>query len=91
MILRTIRSAEPLPESRIRLVWGDGAESVIDLKPLLAKGGVFAFLRDAAAFDAMKVGARGRTLLWHDPEGEEIDLCADALWRMAQEGATEAA
>ena len=91
MMLRTIQSAQPLPESRIKLVWGDGAESVVDLAPVLAKGGVFAFLREPAAFDAVAVGARGRTLVWRDAEGDEIDLCADALWRLAHQGEIEAA
>ena len=90
-MLRTIQSAQALPESRIRLVWGDGAESVVDLAPVLAKGGVFAFLREPAAFNAVAVGARGRTLVWRDEEGDEIDLCADALWRLAHEGEIEAA
>ncbi len=91
MILRTIQSAEPLSLGRIRLVWGDGSELVVDLAPLLAKGDVFAFLADPAAFNAVTVGERGRTLIWRDPEGDEIDLCADALWRLAHEGAIEAA
>ena len=90
-MLRSIQSAEPLPKSRIRLVWGDGAESVVDLAPVLAKGGVFAFLREPAAFEALAVGPRGRTLVWRDPEGDEIDLCADALWRLAHQGEIEAA
>jgi hypothetical protein len=91
MKLRTIKTAQPLPQNRIKLVWGDGAEAVFDLTPVLAKGGVFAFLANPAAFNAVAVGARGRTLVWHDVEGDEIDLCADALWRLAQEGAIEAA
>ena len=91
MILRTIRSADPLPASRIRLVWGDGSNSVVNLAPLLAKGGVFAFLSEPATFNAVAVGERGRTLVWHDPQGDEIDLCADALWLLAHEGAIEAA
>jgi Protein of unknown function (DUF2442) len=91
MRLRTIQSAEPLPPSRIRLVWDDGSESVVDLAPMLAKGGVFAFLADPAAFNAVAVGPRGRTLVWQDLEGDEIDLCADALWGLAHEGTTEAA
>jgi hypothetical protein len=41
MMLRTIHSAEPQPASRVRLGWGDGSESVVDLAPVLAKGGVF--------------------------------------------------
>jgi hypothetical protein len=91
MLLRTIQSAEPLAANRIRLAWHDGTESVVDLTPLLAQGGVFAFLSDPAAFNTLAVGARGRTLVWQNPEGDEIDLCADALWQMAHQGATEAA
>lgn len=90
-MLRTIQTAQALPGNRIRLVWGDGSQSVVDLGPVLAKGGVFAFLRDPAAFDAVAVGPRGRTLVWRDPEGDEIDLCADALWRLAHHGTIEAA
>jgi Protein of unknown function (DUF2442) len=91
MKLRTIQAAEPLPGKRIRLMWGDGTESVVDLTPVLAKGGVFAFLREPAAFNAVAVGARGRSLVWRDPDGDEIDLCADALWRLAHQGDVEAA
>jgi hypothetical protein len=91
MKLRTIQTVAPLPRSRIRLVWSDGAESVVDLAPVLAKGGVFAFLTDPSAFNDVVVGPRGRTILWHDAEGDEIDLCADALWRLAHQGAEEAA
>jgi Protein of unknown function (DUF2442) len=91
MKLRTIQSAEPLPPSRIRLVWDDGSDSVVDLAPVLTRGGVFTFLTDPAAFNAVTVGERGRILVWRDPDGDEIDLCADALWRLAHEGATEAA
>jgi hypothetical protein len=91
MRLRTIQSAKPLAHKRIKLAWGDGAESVVDLGPVLAKGDVFAFLHDPAAFNAVSVGPRGRTLVWRDPEGDEVDLCADALWHLAHEGTSDAA
>jgi Protein of unknown function (DUF2442) len=91
MKLRTIQTAEPLPASRIRLVWDDNSDSVVDLAPVLAKGGVFTFLTDPTAFNAVAIGARGRTLVWRDPEGDEVDLCADALWRLAHQGDVEAA
>jgi hypothetical protein len=29
--------------------------------------------------------------VWRDAEGDEIDLCADALWRLAHQGEIEAA
>jgi hypothetical protein len=85
MMLRTIQSVAPLPANRIRLAWDDGAQSVVDLTPVLAKGGVLALLTDPAVFNAIAVGARGRTLVWRDPEGDEIDLGADALWRLAHQ------
>ena len=91
MRLRTIRRVTPLPPTRLRLVWGDGSDSELDLAPILAKGGVFAYLRDPAAFVTVGLGPGGRTLLWHDPAGDEIDFCADALWRLAQEWDVEAA
>ena len=90
MKLRTIQSAKPLPASRVKLVWDGGTESVVDLGPVLAKGGVFAFLTDPAAFNAAAVGPRGRTLVWQDPEGDETDLCADALWPLAHQGTFKA-
>lgn len=91
MTLRTITSATPLLDQRIGLIWADGSESVVDLGPVLAKGGVFAFLADPDAFQAVAVGDRGRSLVWIDPEGDEVDLCADALWRLARQGEVEAA
>ncbi len=91
MKLRSIQAAEPLPERRVRVAWDDGSESAVDLGPVLAKGGALAFLTDPATFNAVEVGERGRTLVWRDPEGDAIDLCADALWRMAHGGAAEAA
>ena len=51
---------------------------------------VFAFLTDPAAFNAAAVGPRGRTLVWQDPEGDETDLCADALWPLAHQGTFKA-
>ena len=90
-MLRTIQRAVPLPDSRVRVTWGDGTELVIDLSSFLSKEGVFAFLSDRTRFAALSVGPRGRTLVWRDPEGDEIDLCADALWQLAHQGGVEAA
>ena len=56
---------------------------MVDLGAVLAEGGVVRFLADPAAFAAVAVGERGRNLVWRDPEGNGIDLCADTLWRMA--------
>ena len=52
---------------------------------------MFALLSDPVAFNPVAVGPRGRTLVWRDPEGDQIDLCAEALWGLAHQSATEAA
>jgi hypothetical protein len=74
----------------VRLEFEDGLAATIDLAPLLARGGVFTSLRDPVVFSALEIGERGHTLVWHDHEGDPIDLCADALWLMAHSGATTA-
>ena len=82
-MMQSIIGVEPLPQTRLRVTWADRSEAVVDLRPLLAKGGVFEVLADQARFEAVQIGERGRTLIWRDDEGDEIDLCADALWEVA--------
>jgi len=64
---------------------------VIDLGPVPAKRGVVTVLRHPAAFNTVEVGARGRTLVWQDSEGDEIDLCADARWQMSHQSTIDVA
>ena len=90
-MMRSIIAVEPLPQTRLRLTWADQSEAVVDLRPLLVKGVVFEVLADPARFEAVQIGERGRTLIWRDDEGDEIDLCADALWQMAHSGKVSAA
>jgi hypothetical protein len=84
-MMQSIIAVEPLPQIRLRITWADQSESTVDLRPLLAMGGVFEALADQPRFAAVRIGERGRTLIWHDREGDEIDLCADACgkWRTA--------
>jgi hypothetical protein len=89
--MQSITAAEPLPQTRLRITWADRSESVVDLHRLLARGGVFKVLADQARFEAVQIGERGRTLIWRDDEGDEIDLCADALWQMAHGSKVSAA
>ena len=91
MTLHVVKRADALPNSRVAITWQDGSTDVVDLSSLLAKGGVFAALRDPAAFAAVRIGERGRSLVWRDAEGDDLDLCADALWRLAREASAAAA
>ena len=90
-MMQFIIAVQPLPQTRLRITWADQSESVISLCPLLAKGGVFEVLGDQSRFEAVQIGERGRTLIWRDDAGDEIDLCADALWQMAHGGKMSAA
>jgi hypothetical protein len=50
---------------------------------MLAIGGVFDPLREPARWATVEITDRGRALVWHLPDGEDVDLCADALYLTA--------
>ncbi len=60
---------------RVRITFADGFAGVVDLTPLIEKGGTFSGLDDPETPSRVKIGGGGRFLVF--PGG--IDLCADAL------------
>jgi hypothetical protein len=76
MMLRTIRSAAPEPNYKLRLTYADGETIVVDFTPVIQRGGVFAPLSDPEFFSQVSIGERGRYIQWPG----ELDFCADALW-----------
>ena len=82
MKLHTITWVKPYDNVRLALGFDDDAQALVDISSMLAQGGVFEPLRDPAQFNAVEVGRRRRTLVWHVGE-DVVDLCADALWLMA--------
>ena len=58
-----------------------------DFKPLIEQGGVLTPLRDPAIFAAVRIGPRGRSLVW----GDDIEFCADGLWEKFGQKEQEAA
>jgi Protein of unknown function (DUF2442) len=83
MELHTITKATPLEVGRLELVFDDGVAATVDLSAMLAIGGVFEALRDPPLWAAVEIADRGRALVWHLAGGEDIDLCADALYLTA--------
>lgn len=63
------------PNFKLRLTFADGAEVLVDFKPIIEMGGVFAKLNDLEFFKQVKIGSQGRSIEWPG----EIDFCADAL------------
>ena len=67
------------------LTFADGYKATFNFQGLPDEGEIFAPLRDPALFRTAHPGSGGGSLEWITPEGDEIDLCADAL-RMEAEG-----
>jgi len=79
--LPRIRTAEPIIYGVLKVVFDDGYEGVVDLRPLIAKGGVFSWLAEPSHFAEVEVDEFGHSICWRDPTGYEIDLSADGLRR----------
>jgi hypothetical protein len=80
-----MKSVESVLYGVVKIAWLDGYEAIVDLRPVIAEGEIFAFLRDAPErFDAVKLSNFGHSIYWIDKEGEEIDFGADSLRRRAE-------
>ncbi len=66
---------EALPDFRLRLVFPDGTEGVIDLSADVGRG-VFAPLADLAFFRTVHIGRFGQ-IAW----SEDIEICPDNAYR----------
>jgi len=66
----------PLGRREVTLVWEEGSSSVKAMASLIATGRVFRPLADATLFTAAQLINNGRAVAW----GDEVDMCADALW-----------
>ena len=84
-----MQSAEPVIFGVVKIVWKDGFAGVVDLRPLLDKGEMFAFLRARPSrFDDLKLEEHGQKLCWIDDEGDEIDFGTESLRHRAERQAS---
>src|SRR5437868_4605947 len=72
-------SVAPVIQGVLKIVWNDGYEGVLDLRPLLAKRKIFAHLQIWSNFEKVNLGEYGHSIFWIDDKGHEIDLSADSL------------
>jgi hypothetical protein len=80
-----MRSIEPVLFGVVKIVWLDGFEAIVDLRPVIAEGELFAFLREGPErFGAVALDEFGHSIRWIDAEGDEVDFGSDALRRRAQ-------
>jgi hypothetical protein len=67
-----INHVEPLKNYWLRIGFSDGAVKDVDLGELLARGGVFAEIRDdRQAFEQVRVNTESHTIEW--PGGLDLD------------------
>lgn len=74
-----IVSATPVINGVLKIVWDDGHEAVVDCRPIIAKGKVFAFLSAAERFAAVGIGEHGSSVYWLDDDGRVVDFGALGL------------
>ena len=72
-------NARCLDDFRLELVFDDGKSGVLDCKPIIAKGGVFARLRDPAVFERVRVNRELGVVTWDD----EVDIAPEAAYSLA--------
>jgi hypothetical protein len=63
----------------LKIVWDDGFEGVVDLRPTIDRGKVFTFLRDPRNFAKVRLEEYGHSIGWIDEAGDEIDFGAESL------------
>ena len=86
-LLPRIDSAEPVIYGVLKIVWNDGFEGVVDLRPVIADGEVFEYLRNPDNFSKVAVSEYGHSIFWIDDTGYEIDFGADQLREDAEKQA----
>jgi hypothetical protein len=86
-LLPRIVSVSPVIHGVLKIVWNDGYEGVVDLRPLLARGKIFTYLQTPSNFSKVELGEYGHSIYWIDDDGYQIDLSADSLRRDSEEQA----
>jgi Protein of unknown function (DUF2442) len=76
-----IFAAEPVIDGVLKLVFTDGYEGVVALRPMIAQGRVFKWLQRPKNFSKVQLEEYGHHVYWVDDKGREIDLGADGLRR----------
>jgi hypothetical protein len=72
-------TAEPVIHGVLKIAWNDGYEGVVDLRPTIARGRIFTYLKDPKNFAKVQLSEYGHSIEWINARGEQIDFSADTL------------
>jgi hypothetical protein len=76
---RDVVKVKRLDDFRLELTFDDGKPGIIDCKPIIAKGGVFAKLHDPKVFQKAKVNKELGVVTWDD----DIDIAPETACCLA--------
>lgn len=76
--------AQSIIHGVLKIVWTDGYEGVVDLRPTIARGRIFTYLQHPKNFAKVRVSEYGHSIEWINEKGEEIDFGADTLRAKAE-------
>jgi Protein of unknown function (DUF2442) len=80
-----MKSVGPVLHGVVKIVWLDGYEAIVDLRPVIPEGDVFEPLRGSPElFASVKLAEFGHAITWFDNDGDEIDFGSDQLRRRAE-------
>jgi hypothetical protein len=82
--LPRIVSATPVIHGVLKIVWNDGYEGVVDLRPTIARGRIFTYLQSPKNFGKLRVSEYGHSIEWMNEKREEIDFSSDTLRSKAE-------
>jgi len=69
-------SVKCLDDFRLELTFDDGKSGVLDCKPIIAKGGVFAKLRDPRVFEKAQVSKELGVVTWDN----DVDIAPETAY-----------
>jgi len=79
--LPRLASVEVVIHGVLKLKFLDGYEGVVDLRPFIADGDAFEWIRDKKNFEKVQLEEYGHSISWIDDKGYEVDFGADSLRR----------
>ena len=83
-LLPRIAAVVPVIQGVLKVVFTDGYEGVVDLRPIIDKGRAFTWLQQPDNFQKVEIDEFGHSVRWINAAGQEIDISADSLRRDAQ-------
>ena len=85
--LLRIVSVEPVIHGVLKIVWTDDYQGIVDLRPTIARGRIFNYLKSPESFHRVMKDEYGHSIYWGEEGNEEVDFGCDRLRELAEDQA----